>query len=409
MKKKQIKITCTGTDYKDIDELTAFQGNLKKLSKGNLEKLKKSILKYGFSAPIFIWKSSKKNNIIDGHGRLKALISFKNDGYIIPDIPVDYIEAKTKKEAKEKLLHITSQYGDFDLKGIDEFILDLDMDFDNLRIYDLNTDIIIDNNSNSKSYPELTKVEINKIIEDTISKHNKIYMAFSGGKDSSLALLKIIPILEKMGKNIIAIYVSNGVEFPDILSHVYRFTNDFGIQLQILNSSQTFFDIYNKKWPDVIYRDCIDLLINKPIDKFCNKDREPYLLIRGGMKNQKTTLNTLNKDNQFNGLINTIKSKPFLTILNPIFLIQNSNEEYAKVPLWSGYDKGFCRTACWCCPFQRPKQWDAIKKYYPMLFEELKYWMSRLYLKYHPEKGKGGFIDRMQTYWEKEGITIKMC
>lgn len=127
MATKKIAIKCKAADYKNVNDFVEFQGNLKKLTKKNYDKLKRSILNKGFIAPIFIWKNgSKKSYILDGHQRLTVLRQLEAEGYIIPDIPVAYIEAKTKKDAKEKLLYITSQYGEIDKKGLDEFIIDID-------------------------------------------------------------------------------------------------------------------------------------------------------------------------------------------------------------------------------------------------------------------------------------------
>ena len=119
---KVIKIECTGTENLDIDSLTELQGNLKDLSKENYERLKKSILKYGFSFPMFVWKDKKKNFIIDAHQRKKVLEKLKEEGYIIPDIPSVFINAKNKKEAKEKLLQLNSNYGKITQDGLYEFI-----------------------------------------------------------------------------------------------------------------------------------------------------------------------------------------------------------------------------------------------------------------------------------------------
>ncbi len=139
---KTIKITCEGTDYVDYKSLTPFQGHLKILTDDNLEKLKKSIIKYGFTVPGFIWKSGKKLYILDSHQRCIALESLAEDGYKIPDIPIIYIKAKDKKEAKEKLLHISSQYGTFDKGGLDEFLLSIDAGEDLLETLRLANDEI---------------------------------------------------------------------------------------------------------------------------------------------------------------------------------------------------------------------------------------------------------------------------
>ncbi len=64
-------------------------------------------MKYGWIAPIFIWN---KNYILDGHGRLLILEQLLKEGYIINDLPIVDIEAKTKKEAAQILLAINSKY-----------------------------------------------------------------------------------------------------------------------------------------------------------------------------------------------------------------------------------------------------------------------------------------------------------
>lgn len=114
---EQIKITCKGSSYIDWKELKSFQGNLKNITSHNLNKLKASIIHYGFTAPIFTWNK----NILDGHQRLKALTELSKE-YEIPAIPIVEIYAETEKEAREKLLRIASQYGEFTIEGIDEYL-----------------------------------------------------------------------------------------------------------------------------------------------------------------------------------------------------------------------------------------------------------------------------------------------
>jgi len=55
---KTISVQCEGAHLLDIDEIEIFQGSLKSLSDQNYEKLKKSILELGFSAPFFIWETT---------------------------------------------------------------------------------------------------------------------------------------------------------------------------------------------------------------------------------------------------------------------------------------------------------------------------------------------------------------
>ena len=140
-KMEKIIVTCTAADRLPIDSILEFQGDLKKLSKENREKLKKSILKNGFTAPIFIWQHGGDNFILDGHQRLATLLHMRQKGYDIPLLPVAYIEAENEQQAKEKLLVITSQYGEFDLDVLNDWVSGIDDDIaDILRFSDSELD-----------------------------------------------------------------------------------------------------------------------------------------------------------------------------------------------------------------------------------------------------------------------------
>jgi ParB-like chromosome segregation protein Spo0J len=93
-----------------LEDLQYFQGNLKTLDQPQFDKLKRSILKHGFSFPVFVWN----DQIIDGHQRIfvtRHLV--EQEGYTIDgDIPVVEIQAKDHNEAAEKLLLMTSRYGE---------------------------------------------------------------------------------------------------------------------------------------------------------------------------------------------------------------------------------------------------------------------------------------------------------
>ena len=132
-RKKVIEIKCKGADTLPIDRILEFQGGLKELSKENEKKLRNSILKFGFIAPLFLWDDHGEWRLLDGHQRLKTLLKMREEGYDIPLLPVDYIEADSEEDAKRKLLHITSQYGEFTLDGFENFTFGLD-GFEDIRL-----------------------------------------------------------------------------------------------------------------------------------------------------------------------------------------------------------------------------------------------------------------------------------
>jgi hypothetical protein len=124
----KIVIKCKGHATLPIDQLLEFQGNLKRLTQKNREKLMASILEKGFIAPIFVWDDAGEYRLLDGHQRLKTLLWMREKGWDIPMLPVDIIEADDEQDAKGKLLAISSQYGEFTTDGYAEFTNDIEIE-----------------------------------------------------------------------------------------------------------------------------------------------------------------------------------------------------------------------------------------------------------------------------------------
>ena len=131
-----ISIKCETSEKLEIAEMTEMQGGLKERTDIDYDKIKLSICKFGFSFPFFIWKSGNKNYLIDGHGRFATLCKMQKDGYIIPPLPVVYIQCKNKAEAKQKLLRLNSQYGKMTKESVLEFAEDIDLNFDEIALPD---------------------------------------------------------------------------------------------------------------------------------------------------------------------------------------------------------------------------------------------------------------------------------
>ena len=131
-----IKIKCNAENTLELAELTEFQGGLKQRTDIDYDKIKLSICKYGFSFPFFVWKNGSKNYLLDGHGRFATLCKMQKDGYTIPPLPVVYVSCKDKKEAKEKLLRLNSQYGKMTKESVLEFCSDIEVNFEEIALPD---------------------------------------------------------------------------------------------------------------------------------------------------------------------------------------------------------------------------------------------------------------------------------
>ena len=149
-----ISIKCETSEKLELAELTELQGGLKERTDIDYDKIKLSIIKYGFSFPLFVWKSGKTNYLLDGHGRFATLCKMQKDGYIIPPLPVVYVSAKNKAEAKQKLLRLNSQYGKMTKESVLEFAEDIELNFDEIALPDTTIDFADDTDA-VEDFPEL--------------------------------------------------------------------------------------------------------------------------------------------------------------------------------------------------------------------------------------------------------------
>jgi hypothetical protein len=76
----------------------------------NTQHLKKSLLKYGFSLPFYVWESEGEYYCIDGHHRLDVLNELIAEGHKVPkELNAVEIEAKDRKEAISILVSVFNQ------------------------------------------------------------------------------------------------------------------------------------------------------------------------------------------------------------------------------------------------------------------------------------------------------------
>ena len=93
----------------DWQNLKAIQPEDVKIQ-NNLDALKASLKKHGFSLPFAVWIDGADIYTIDGHTRKKALQELQVEGVEIPDkLKAVEIEAKNRKEAVQILVEVFNQ------------------------------------------------------------------------------------------------------------------------------------------------------------------------------------------------------------------------------------------------------------------------------------------------------------
>lgn len=131
--KRKIEITVSGNKTLPLESLEPFQGSLKHLEKDEYEKLRKNLIEFGFSFVVHVWENEGKFHIIDGHQRIFTLSQMKKvEGWVIPDIPVALVSAKSFGEAKRKVLAAASQYGKVSKGSLELYLKENDIPYDEL-------------------------------------------------------------------------------------------------------------------------------------------------------------------------------------------------------------------------------------------------------------------------------------
>lgn len=118
-----ININCDVATTVLLGDLVPFQGNLKKRTDEDITNLARSINTEGLCSPFYVWKHNDKNYVLDGHGRMQALIrmSLLDSTLLNQPLPCIYISADTEEKARQILLQFTSSYGKVTKAGLKHF------------------------------------------------------------------------------------------------------------------------------------------------------------------------------------------------------------------------------------------------------------------------------------------------
>lgn len=360
--------------YKRTDELIPYINNPRK-NDAAVDAVASSIKNFGFKQPIVI---DNGNEIIAGHTRLKAAqkLGIENVPCVVADDLTPH-QIKAYRIADNRVAELAQ----WDFELLENELLDIDFEemgfTDDLFGFEKEFkqhSLVQERNENRPT--DIVKAEELNIDEDVWEtlEDEKVFFTFSGGRDSATAIFLIAPLMEERGIDFELIFVDTGVEIPGTQEYIIRFADHFGYPLKILRDGPDFFEYYEKKkmWPNAIYRDCIMQLIGNVAHRYIKSqldgDHQKGVNIRGGRNAQATNLSSGKKFYEHDGVY----------IFNPLWdLSEEVFDEYEEklieaFGIWEGYAKGFVRTACWCCPFQRKVQYDVIKKELPFLWGILK-------------------------------------
>lgn len=373
-----------------IDEVKPYEHNPKTHPKEQVEKIARSIEEFGFLVPILLDNS---NQIIAGHGRLLAAHKLGLDE--VPTISVDHLTESQIKAYRIADNRLTESAWDIDflLQEVEELKLeDFDIDltgFDDIDLGGMEQKKKAHDNTFKPGVSAITK-DI-EFIDDTevalsmdadckalFAKKSVILVSFSGGKDSTFALLWAKTNFPDM--RIVAIFADTGVEFPGMVAHIVECCDFLGVEHHVVKSQKDMWEqILKKGWPSVMFHWCQSLLIYEPVDKYYKENFEPQecVIIDGSRADQVTRTGKKTKTSNPGG-----KQMQKYDYYHPAFDIDKKVLEHileaSNIPIWEGYARGFVRSACWMCPGMCGDQALALSENYPGLTEDIRRWERKI-------------------------------
>lgn len=219
-----------------------------------------------------------------------------------------------------------------------------------------------------------------------MTKPIKHIVAFSGGKDSTAMLLRMLE--ENMPVDII-LFCDTGLEFPAMYKHIKAIEEYTERKITVVKSKEDFEFFLTQKevasrhstqlidenrlnrvgygWPGPKARWCTEKLKTHPRTKFFNELKKSYEVIEyvGLAADEKHRLSR--KCNQGEN------------IRHPLIewgMTESDCLAYCKERGfdWDGLYDLFSRVSCWCCPLQPLSELRMLRKHFPDLWEQLREW-----------------------------------
>lgn len=203
----------------------------------------------------------------------------------------------------------------------------------------------------------------------------KHIVSFSGGKDSTAMLLRMVEL--KMPIDEIRYFDCGSWEFPEMADHINKVQTIIPISITRMKYKYELDYLFSEKliqtgnakgkkgygFPTIVYRWCT------------GKKRD---ILARGMERYKTTQYIGFTIDELQRMRRSTIRSDRKGIENRFPLIEWGWSEkdcleycYSKGFDWNGLYNYFDRVSCWCCPFQGLRQLRNLRKYFPELWVRL--------------------------------------
>lgn len=227
----------------------------------------------------------------------------------------------------------------------------------------------------------------------------KHIVSFSGGKDSTAMLLRMIELDMPINE---ILFCDTGVEFPQMYEHIDKVEQYIGRKITRLKSEHDFlyfmFDYVPKyhrskkenlhdkglSWPSSHIRWCTSRLKANVIDKYLKKLSDKYELVQyvGIAADEPKRIKDLNYPLVDWGW----------TEADCLAYCKDKGFD------WGGLYDNFRRVSCWCCPLQTIDSLRTLRKIKPDLWATLLDWQHKTWRKFRTDYS----VDELDARFARE-------
>jgi phosphoadenosine phosphosulfate reductase len=195
-----------------------------------------------------------------------------------------------------------------------------------------------------------------------------VTVSFSGGKDS----LVVLNIARKAVRNLTAFFADTGLEFPETVEYVERYTREAGIGLKVEKAGNAFEENFPAFGPPAKdFRWCCKVCKLGPISSFLSAGE--VITIDGKRRYESFQ----------RGNIGAVERNPFVPGQISVYPVRDWRAleiwlyiRMEHLPYNPLYDQGFERIGCWLCPSALQAEYVRMRELHPDKFNA---WQEKLH------------------------------
>ena len=231
-------------------------------------------------------------------------------------------------------------------------------------------------------------------------------VSFSGGKDSTAMLLRMIELDMPIDE---ILFCDTTVEFPALYEHIDKVEKYIGRKITRLRASHGFEYYLLKSEHTRTKNKNIAVMHGRsfpaPNQRWCTSTLKTHVI------NKHYTV--LRKEYQVIEYIGIAADEPKRVKEKCYPLVEWGWTEadclrycYEKGFNWNGLYEIFNRVSCWCCPLQSLAELRKLRRYFPQLWDKLHYWQMVTWRSFRPDYTvqELEIRFRLEEEWEAKGL-----